>query len=152
MALPHYQILDFDESFVFFSQGPKGVILKVVQFEKIGDKEFILGFGDLNANGNLDDQVNLNNGDMDLVIHTVALITKDFLDKVPSAEVFIFGSTASRTRKYHIEISKNIKLWNELFTIEGLTNGKWLPFKKIKNFEAFLVKRKNTKFMHGEKS
>jgi hypothetical protein len=62
------------KSFKFISEGPKGAILKGVQYDETHMKGvYNLGFGDVNVLSNeIDDLVITNNGDSQKVLATVA--------------------------------------------------------------------------------
>ena len=75
--------------FEFISEGPKGLIQKVIQFEQtIEPNLFNLAFGDVNVQTNeLDDLVISNNGDSEKVLATVVAALYAFFDKYPDSYV-----------------------------------------------------------------
>lgn len=73
--------------YIFYSEGNKGIIVKIVEFQQITPDLFNIGLGDLNEFGEVDDIVNSNNGDMRKVMNTVGYCISDFLDKKPNAQV-----------------------------------------------------------------
>jgi hypothetical protein len=129
----------------FFSEGPNGVIRKVVQFQQIPTAEdtYNLGFGDFNEQlGDIDDLSVSNNRDTQKVLATVAQTVTDFMRQHPEAIVLAKGSTASRTRLYQMGISQ---FWNEIdkmFEVKGLRENKWQPYERGKNFKAFFIVKK----------
>jgi hypothetical protein len=131
----------------FDSIGDKGVIKKVARFTKIERNVYNFGFGDLDeSTGEISDTVVSNNGDGDKVLRTTAGIIYAFTGIYHDAAVFIKGSTPSRTRTYQMGINK---YWDEInphFEILGRINGRWDPFKKGINYEAFLGRRKASFF------
>ena len=140
-----YQI-ETSESFLkfeFYSIGPKGKVKKQVHFTRIDINLFNLGFGDIDSNGKLNDMAITNNEDRQVVLFTVALTIYKFCEKYPNSFVFAQGSTKSRTRLYQIGISNNLEAVIMDFQIYDLYNNYWESFQKGKNYEAFLVKRKN---------
>jgi hypothetical protein len=127
----------------FFSEGPMGKIRKVILYEKIGGNFFNLGFGDWNEElQQADDSSRSNNGDRDKVLATVAFTALDFTNQFPSARIVAQGSTSARTRLYQMGIADNLLEINRNFEIYGLFEGEWDPFKKGRNYEAFLIRRK----------
>jgi hypothetical protein len=131
----------------FDSIGDKGVIKKVARFTKIGTNMYDFGFGDLDeSTGEISDTVVSNNGDGDKVLRTTARIIYDFTGFYTGATVFIQGSTPARTRKYQMGINKYWDEINPYFEILGHVNGKWVPYKKGINYEAFLGRRKASFF------
>lgn len=130
----------------FYSNGPKGVIKKVVRYSLIQEhpyKVFNLGFGDWDKERqDVDDQINTNNDDRQKVLATVAETVVDFLVVYPHAVIFAEGSTASRTRLYQMNI---LSYWKEIkqgsYIVQGYVNGSWQPFEKGINFEAFIIRK-----------
>jgi hypothetical protein len=86
-----------------------------------------------------------NNNDTNKILFTVGHTVLEFVSHFPNTNILIAGSTNSRTRLYQMAINQNIKEIDKLFDIDALKNGHWEKFKAGKNFEAFLVKRKNKK-------
>jgi hypothetical protein len=116
MNLQRYNYFTNDyDVYEFFSDGPNGVIKKVVVFTQISDTEppiYNLAFGDVHpVTGKLDDSVISNNGDGDIVLATVANTISTFCDHYGSHFIYAEGSTASRTRLYQMGIAN---LWNEI--------------------------------------
>ena len=79
------------KEYSFYSEGPKGRILKVVRFILIPaypDPFYYLVFGDWNEEQKaIDDKVITNNGDTEKVLATVAAIIIYFTDLLRKAEV-----------------------------------------------------------------
>jgi hypothetical protein len=75
MQLDKYKIR-IDEDFLFFrfvSNGNLGRINKVIQYDKMDNNVYNLGFGDENPlTGQVDDTIVTNNGDMTKILATVA--------------------------------------------------------------------------------
>ena len=142
----YYRIPD-EFYYEFISEGPKGKVKKVVRYSLIEDslhKVYNLGFGDWSdVNQDVDDQINTNNNDRQKVLGTVADTVVDFLKNHPKAAVFACGSTASRTRLYQMNI---LLYWSEIsegsYIVQGYFDGRWVPFKKGINFEAFIIRNK----------
>ena len=66
----------------------------------------------------------------------------DFMKHHPETILLTKGSTAARTRLYQIGISENIEVINHFFKVEGYYKNDWEPFKKNKNYIAFMIKAK----------
>ncbi len=140
--------LDVTESFMtfeFISEGPKGSIKKRVQYQQVGRNAYNLAFGDVNIEtDDLDDKVISDNKDTRKVLATVAKTVYTFIDTYPSAEIYIEGSTNSRTRLYQIGISNNLNEINEKFVVLGYSDDEdWSIFEKNKRYSAFLIQLKN---------
>ena len=143
--------LDADEelnTFEFNSFGPKGTIRKIVQYTKTNWRDiYNLGFGDKNENtGEISDFSVSNNSDSNRVLATVASSVSAFTMRYPHFWVYATGSSESRTRLYQIGISRHLDEIQLEFEIFGLRENQWTPFSRNINYEAFIIKRKNTNF------
>ena len=136
---------DILSTYEFLSEGPKGKIVKLIQFTATNYHDvFNLAFGDKDAKtGQIDDKVISNNGDSEMVLATVVSATYAFTDKHPDAWIYATGSTKSRTRLYRMGITKYMKDVKQDFEIFGEINKAWESFEKEIDYESFLVKRKN---------
>jgi hypothetical protein len=146
MNLPRYQYFTSNfKDYVFFSEGPKGRIKKVVRFTKIEDNPDIynLAFGDESQDsGNIDDLVVTNNYDRDIVLATVINTVIEFSNHFGNHYVYATGSTPARTRLYQIGISNLLNEISVDFDIYGWRDGVFYKFEKNVNYGAFLIKRK----------
>ncbi len=137
----------FDSQFrvyEFDSEGPKGKIRKVVQYNKINLKDYFnLGFGDKsNMEDDIDDLIVTNNNDSQKVLATVASTLIEFTNHYPEANVIAVGSTLPRTRLYRMGITNHLDAIKKDFDIYGLKSDSWHPFEKGIEYDAFLIKRK----------
>ncbi|HVV03664.1 MAG TPA: hypothetical protein VHC96_05540 [Puia sp.] len=148
MEQEKYDIQKEEDRFVywFFSEGPKGKILKRVQFQhmpELNRNAFNLTFGDWDeSTGRLNDRVVSNNGDHLTVLRTVAEVVHEFINLWPDAIIQVQGSTPSRTRLYQISIAS---FWGEIsrdFEIWGEVGEGWNPFRKGVNYKRFLIFKK----------
>lgn len=133
--------------FTFTSEGPKGKILKQVQFSKLKLKRlrniYNLGFGDSIENSDdIDDLIITDNQDRDKVLATVLNTVFIFSENYPKAKILFEGSTTTRTRLYQIAINLHFDILSQTFNIYGLTEQGFLKFKKDINYQAFLFTRK----------
>jgi hypothetical protein len=101
-----------DTEFSFLSQGRNGSFEIRTCFEVIDDNLFDLAFGpwDEGLMG-INDRQELRNGDMDIILATVANIAINFLETHPKASIYATGLTLPgklpvRTRKYQMGIRK----------------------------------------------
>lgn len=142
--------LKSDESFTtfaFVSEGTKGSIEKLIHFSRFSNGIYNLGFGDRNdLNGDIDDKVVTDNGDSEKVLITVVKALYEFFEKFPDVKVYVTGSTPTRTRLYRMGISKNLARANADFEITGQTENGWEPYRKDKEYKAFMVQLKKAKF------
>ena len=149
MKLPKYPLAADDDltTFEFVSEGPKGLIHKLVQFTPTNLKGlYILAFGDKDhLTGEIDDFVISNNGDSEKVLTTVVATVFAFTDKYPDAWIYATGSTKARTQLYRMGIGKHLTEVAKDFEILGEENDDWETFKKNIDYEGFLVKRKKKK-------
>ena len=130
--------------FEFISLGKKGEIIKVVQYSPTGiPNTYNLGFGDKDIKaGKVSDSVISDNGDGQKVLVTVAGTVIKFIENHPNSEVIAVGVSQSRTRLYQIGISNNLQEIAKSFHIYGFAHGKWHTFEKGKNYDAFLIRKK----------
>ena len=139
----NYNSVNNFQEYIFYSEGPKGKIKKVIRYTKIRDNPvtYNLAFGDENSNGLISDAVISNNKDKDMILATVANTIHVFCNHYGEHFIYAEGSTPSRTRLYQIGINR---LWDEIrkdFKVWGYKDGDWQDFKSNVNYEAFLVKR-----------
>jgi hypothetical protein len=146
MNLPKYPLASSDKLmiFEFISEGQKGLIHKLVQYQPTNLKDvYNLAFGDKDhTTGNIDDTVISNNGDSEKVLTTVVATVYAFTDKYPDAWIYATGSTKSRIRLYRMGITKFFPEVKENFEVLGERNDDWETFVKNVEYEGFLVRRK----------
>jgi hypothetical protein len=146
MSLDHYNLNADDAfmSFEFISNGPKGEIVKLIQYTELGRGNiFNLGFGDKDdLTGSFNDIVVSDNKDHEKVLATVVASIHIFTNYYPLAWVYLEGSTESRTRLYRMGISIYFDDLNKYFNIFGYFKNEWIAFDKEHNYTAFLIKRK----------
>lgn len=147
MKLPKYPLASSDRlmTFEFISEGPKGLIHKLVRYQPTNLKNvYNLAFGDKDhATGNIDDTVISNNGDSEKVLATVAATVYAFTDRYPDAWIYATGSTKSRTRLYRMGIAKFLAEIEDDIEVLGERNDDWETFRRDVEYEGFLVRRKN---------
>ena len=149
MKLEKYK-LEFNASktsFEFISEGPKGSILKRIEYTKVEIKGvknlYNLGFGDINIDSiEIDDVVVTDNQDREKVLATVASTVFIFTKRYPKAKIIMRGRNTARTRLYRMAINKYFDELSEHFDIKGNFNKQWLPFEKNVDYVAFLISRK----------
>jgi hypothetical protein len=131
-------------TYEFLSEGPKGKIVKLIQFTKTNDQDvYNLAFGDQDGKtGKIDDMVISNNDDSEMVLATVVSAVYAFTDVVPEAWIYATGSTKARTRLYRMGISKYMEEVENDFEIFGQEGNAWENFLKDKEYDAFLIRRK----------
>ncbi|TAG42979.1 MAG: hypothetical protein EAZ32_00370 [Cytophagia bacterium] len=116
--------------------------MKVVAFEHIEEKRYNLGFGDYDfSTQTVNDKIVSDNGDSEKVLATVLGILNEFLLKYPDYEVFIVGSSESRTRLYQIAINVYYEEFMAHYQIFGERNGVIESFEKNKKYESFLIRK-----------
>ena len=131
--------------FEFTSDGPKGKIIKLVQYTETNLKNYFnLGFVDRDEKtGEINDTVITNNGDSQKVLATVASTVYAFTDKHPGAWIYVKGSNIARTRLYRIGITNNLVEIKKDYHVFGLKSNEWHEFRKGIEYQAFLIQRKN---------
>ncbi|WP_298708761.1 hypothetical protein [Chitinophaga sp.] len=127
----------------FESEGPKGIILKQVKFQRIEKDRYNLAFGDREKeSAHLNDMVRSNNNDRDKVLASVARIISIFLGKFPNAYVEVAGSTSSRTRLYQMKLLARLQQINEQYMLQGYTNGHWENFQTGRKYTTLSITTK----------
>ena len=123
MKLDRYELITGrnQSTFEFLSEGPKGKISKVIQFQQMNlENLYNLAFGDKNElTGTLNDKVVTDNGDTEKVLATVVSAVYAFTGQYPEVWVYATGSSASRTRLYKIGINKYLDIVKNDFEIMG---------------------------------
>lgn len=128
----------------FLSEGPKGLIKKMVEYTETGTENvYNLGFGDYDEQaGGINDLSVTNNGDSLKVLATVASTVYAFTEKYPDAWILATGSTAVRTRLYRMGITNNLAEITVDFIVLGYTKEEnWEEFIVGEDYEAFLLKK-----------
>ena len=147
MNLPKYPLASSDKmmTFEFISEGPKGLIHKLVRFQPTNLKGiYNLAFGDKDlTTGEIDDTVISNNEDSEKVLATVVATVYAFTEKYPDTWIYATGSTKSRTRLYRMGIARFLSEVYEDFEVLGERNNDWEEFQKDVEYESFLVRRKS---------
>jgi hypothetical protein len=131
--------------FEFVSDGPKGRILKIVEYSETATKGvFNLAFGDFDKKMNTINDLSItNNGDSLKVLATVASTVYAFFEKHPNAYIVATGSTNVRTRLYRMGITNNLAEIQEDFNVYGFSEkGIWDEFEIGEDYEAFLITKK----------
>ena len=150
MILDRYEIKAGSNltTFEFLSEGRKGEIIKVIQFQQMNlDNLYNLAFGDKNiVTGVIDDKVVTDNGDSEKVLATVVSAIYAFADRYPNSWIYATGSTESRTRLYRMGINKYYEIVVQDFEIMGEYRNEWERYEFGKDYQAFAVHRKNNKF------
>jgi hypothetical protein len=142
--------------FKFVSEGPAGKIVKMIQFTETENKGiYNLAFGNLGADGKLNDDVISNNRDRNKILATVATAIYEFCTHKPKALIFFCGNTPQRTRLYRMALTINLTELKKDFWIYGLIkNGEMLKkinFCKGIDYYGFLIKRKKRNFNSWKK-
>jgi hypothetical protein len=151
MNLDRYNYLNGStpNRFSFESVGPKGIIIKLIEFEAMPDfflpdigAVMNLSFGDLKVDGSVDDKVISNNRDRDKILATVAAVIVEYTNKYGKVHVHAKGETPMKTRLYQMGINANLKEIESIFYVMGYLNDGWVTFRPGINYSAFLVLRK----------
>lgn len=156
MKLDRYELKSDEQltTFAFLSEGTKGKIEKIIQFSLVNqDNLYNLAFGDRNqTTGEIDDRIITDNGDSEKVLATVVAAVYAFCDRFPNAWIYATGSTAARTRLYKMGINKYFDIVQADFEIFGLTQNEWERYIKGKDYQAFIIQRKNLNLYYEKHS
>lgn len=139
-----YQIFNGKKfhQFSFISKGPKGGIMKMVNYVHREGVEYNLGFGDI-IKGRVVDSVISNNHDLVKIMNTVAKTIYLFFDEYPKYKVYIQAVDKKRLRLYHTILRRKLAEIELNFYLEGLTKEKgWEEFNPKNEYIAFRLSRK----------
>ena len=130
--------------FEFTSEGSKGVIPKLIQFQAtIEPNLYNLAFGDKDTEtAKINDLAVSNNGDTEKVLATVVAALYAFFDNYPGAFVYATGSTKARTRLYRMSITRFYHEMIRDFYVYGQVGNDFVEFEPGKDYVAFLCQRK----------
>ena len=127
----------------FLSSGPRGSIQKIAKFSKLTPHVYNFGFGDYDPlTGDIWDTRASNNQDTDIIMGTLGSIIYDFTTIFPDAVIIIEGTSAARVRLYQMNLNKYLTRIEPIFEIYALKNNCWEPFRKGKNYDAFMGRRR----------
>ncbi|MEM6844706.1 MAG: hypothetical protein AAF632_21000 [Bacteroidota bacterium] len=130
-------------TFEFVSEGPKGIIKKLIQFQETNEPNlYNLAFGDKVGKAEIDDLAISNNGDSEKVLATVVAAVYAFFDKYPGAFIYATGSTKARTRLYRMGITKYYDEMIEDFYLYGQIGNEFPVLEIGKEYDGFLAQRK----------
>ncbi|PWV51395.1 hypothetical protein [Chitinophaga sp. S165] len=104
---------------------------------------FIILLGDIDANGELNDNSISDNGDRDKILSTVAYIVDVYLKEYPDRWVYFKGNIPSKMRLYRIAIGSNLEWLLSKFEIYSKIDNDVIPFQKDQKCLGFLVTRKS---------
>ena len=148
MDQPYPYTREFAYQYTFVSQGKerieKAVIFSLTPIANL----YNVGFGDVKANGSIDDRIRTNNGDLIRVLGTVIQIVKTFLEEHPFATVFFVGSSPSRTSLYRRILKTYYQTFSNDFIISVFigneNNPQETPFDPASTHEylGFFIKKK----------
>jgi predicted 3-demethylubiquinone-9 3-methyltransferase (glyoxalase superfamily) len=97
-----------------------------------------LAFGDgIIGTGDFSDQITSDNGDMEMVLSTVADTTFYFWEKYPEANLFLTGISVVRTYLYQKKIERYWNEIDEVAYVAGRLNSQFELFKKGKSMMLF---------------
>jgi hypothetical protein len=133
--------------FQFTSEGPKGKIIKVIQFTQTQNENiYNLAFGNLRKDGSIDDETTNDNKDRNKILATVAASVYEFSSIYPDKFIFFCGTTTERTRLYRMALTVNLEYLKKDFRIYGVLKGidsfERVVFRKGVDYFGFMVKRK----------
>jgi len=130
--------------FEFISEGSKGTIRKLVQFQATNEPGlYNLAFGGKNAETNeIDDLAISNNNDSEKVLATVVAALYAFFDKHPDVFVYATGSTSARTRLYRMGITRFYDEMIQDFYLYGQVGDDFYTFEIGTAYIGFLAQRK----------
>jgi len=156
MHYDHYNDLRFTDDhllFLFYSEGPKGKLKKLVAYTPLKNipDTYNLGFGTLKMNEHgleyVDGTEISDNGDRNKILATIALTAYTFVDRYPDKKIYLKGVDKVRTRLYQMaighayeELSEKFRIWGDID--EGNNSFNLKPFKSGLNYQGFLIEKR----------
>jgi len=140
------RIADDLSSFDFMSTGKNGNIPKRIIFMPTDLAGiYILAFGSISTNEEIDDHSVSNNGDRNKILATVAAVVDLYSRRYPDRMIYFRGSTKERTRLYRMAVSINLEELSLNFEIYAEIDNQedFVPFCKDMKINAFLIKRRS---------
>lgn len=138
------KIADDLSSLDFISSGRYGDYLKRIIFLPTAeDNIYILVFGNIVAEDEVDDYSINDNGDRNKILATVAETVNKYTKRYPDRTIYFTGSTKSRTRLYRMAIGLHLEELSLKFDIFAKTASGVFPFCKNMEVIAFLISRKS---------
>jgi hypothetical protein len=143
-----YRVNKSHQQYEFESEGPNGIITKVVLYQYMGTVDYVdhynLAFADIDKRtGKWSDLTVSNNMDRNMILATVAATAVEFSDHFPGRRIYARGSTPARTRLYQMGIAAHFESINKYFLLKGQhTERGWVAFRPGYNYQAFLGTRK----------
>jgi hypothetical protein len=147
MTGENYELFSYSGriAFLFNSEGPKGVIAKIVLFEHLGGKYYNLAFGDL-ENYNLNDRVISNNADTRKVISTIFKAINIFFEFHPNAVVQINPVDEKREKLYNFILKNRFDEIDQNYLVKGIAGRKKENYNSKKMYERFEISKKHLMF------
>lgn len=150
MSLLTYPVIRIGNELIFYfvSKNPYGcnLIHKVIMYVPLtvyGANYYNLGFGDYDKDtGLFDDKAISNNGDMRQILATVVSTLSIFFEEHPDKTVHLNGSDQTRKDYYHKLINDYWYRIQELYLVQGCSNGITEIFQKGMTYEFILISLK----------
>ena len=156
MHYPRYELSVNDDFtvFGFISMGQKGRIQKAIKYSMtLNPQVYNLGFGDIisvnetTGEVEIDDQTISNNGDIRMVLSTVAHSVYIFTQHHPDVLVLFGGGNKAKVRLYRMVLSKYYEEVTQMFVVYcAVRNVKGqiinVPFSPHEDVEGFFIRRK----------
>ncbi|MEY4541843.1 MAG: hypothetical protein RLZZ306_3600 [Bacteroidota bacterium] len=147
MDRPHYdfnfEILDEYVDFEFYSVGHKGTLKKIIRFVNTDIPDFhSLSLFDVLEDGSMSVMSESKNGDMKIVLATVAKTIQKFLELYTDRKVFFSGSEDKRTRLYRIAITQEFSNIENVFNVSGVTEDGIESFAPNRPYLGFIISLK----------
>jgi hypothetical protein len=128
--------------FLFESDGPQGKITKIIEFARIDDNIWNLGFGDWQKEG-ISDTVISNNQDIVKVMNTVAQTVYIFLNQYPDSIILIKPVDEKRSRLYNTIFQRHLKDIELSFDVKGYIKDVIEPYSPLKIYDVLQIKLKD---------
>ena len=144
MNTPWYDYLSDGYDRMFYFSGWESMNMnKVLLFKYLDDPEvYEIILGNLRTDGSIDVERAGDYDHADTVLSTVAKAIAFFLADRPEAEIFIEGTTPTRTRLFQMAIVRELDDLGQYFDVYGFTDGREEIFQSGRNYQAFTISLK----------
>ncbi len=140
------------ETYHFTSTSTERTIEKRIEFQNLnyefeGRQLYNLAFGDINENGEINDEAQSNNGDIIKIMSTIFSAIYEFTARYPERCVYFTGSDEQRTnfyqqiiRRKHEELIAHFSIYGEMILNENESD--YEEFDLTRDYHGFMVVRK----------
>jgi hypothetical protein len=140
-SYPTVRLSGDTDAYDFVSIGPRGRILKRIEFIPRGMNVFVVAMGDVDHQNEIDCDTRTNNGDRDKVLSTAAKMIAHFVNASKSRILVLGSQSPTRMRLYQIAIGLHQHEFSDslrVYAWDWDTND-IMPFRMSKKPDHFII-------------